>query len=114
MKKDKWVSQQTETLVKNRVTRRNNYRSHRNWDKFNYWKEARKLTDESFENDQQRFLENKCLQAGDAGYLAQSSKVYSITRDISGKSITDTAKLVTKQNYEPPTNNLDLRKEWAM
>lgn len=91
MKKDKWVSQQTETLVKNRVTRRNNYRRHRNRDNFSYWKEA-----------------------GDAGYLAQSSKVYSITRDISGKSITDTAKLVTRQNYEPPTNNLDLRKEWAM
>ena len=88
IQKEKWVSQQTEALVKKRVTLRNNYRNHRNRENYNSWREAAKLIDESFENDQQRFFENKCLQAEDAAYLAQSSKVYSITRDISGKSIT--------------------------
>ena len=45
--------------------------------------------------------------------LNQSSKVYFIIREISGKSATNTAKLVNKQNGHPPTDNEDLIKEWV-
>ena len=60
------------------------YRNHRNQENYDNWREAAKLTDESFENDHQQFLENKYLQAEEAPHLNQSSKVYSIIRDISG------------------------------
>ena len=111
--RDKWISQQTESLVINRVTLRNKYRNHRNQENCGNWSEAAKLTDESFENDEQQFFENKCLQVEEAAHLNQSSKVYSIIRDISGKSTTNTVKLVNKQNGESPTDNDELIKEWA-
>ena len=71
------------------------------------------MTDESFENDQQKFHENKFLQAEEEAHFNRSSKVYSIIRDISGKSTTNTAKLVNKRNRESPTDNNELIKEWA-
>ena len=57
----------------------------------------------SFENDHQQFVQNKCLQAEKAAHLNQSSKIYSIIIDISVHSISNTAKLVNKQNDDPPT-----------
>ena len=71
------------------------------------------MTDESFENDQQKFHENKCLQAEEEAHFNRSSKVYSIIRDISGKSTANTAKLVNKRNRVSPTDNSELIKEWA-
>ena len=111
--RDKWISQQTESLVKIRVTLRNKYRNPRNQDNDDNWREPAKLTDESFENDHQQFLENKCFLAEEAAHLNQSSKVYSMIKDISGKSTTNTAKLGNKQNGESPTDNDELIKEWA-
>ena len=106
----KWISQQTESLVKNRVILRNKYRNHRNQENYDNWREAARLTNEFFENDHQQFLENRCLQAEQAAHLNQSSKVYSLIRDISGKSTTDTAKLVSKRNGKSPTDNDELIK----
>ena len=72
------------------------------------------MTDESFENDQQIFHENKCLQAEEEeAHFNRSSKVYSIIRDILGKSTTNTAKLVNKRNRESLTDNNELIKDWA-
>ena len=71
------------------------------------------MTDESFENEQQKFHENKCLQAEEEAHFNRSSKVYSIIRDISGKSTTNAAKLINKRNRESPTDNNELIKEWA-
>ena len=110
---DKWISQQTETLVKNRVTWRNKYRNHGNQKKYCNCRKAAKLTDESFKNDHQQFLENKSLKAKEAAHLNQSSQVYSIIKDILGKSTTNTAKLVNKRNGESLTNNDELIKEWV-
>ena len=75
---------------------RNKYRNHKNQEIYCNWREAAKLTDESTENDNQQFLENKCLQAEEAAHLNQLSNVYYIIRDILGKSITNTAILVNK------------------
>ena len=75
---------------------RNKYGNHRNQKNYDNWREAAKLTDESFENDHQHFLENKCLQAEEADHLNQSSKVYSIIRDILEKSTRNTVNLVNK------------------
>ena len=111
IKRDNWVSEDTETLVRNRVSLRNKYRNHRTQENYLNWREAARLADESFENDQQRFLEYKCNQAEEASHLNQSSKVYSIIRKISGKSATNTAKLANKQNGQLPTDNEDLIKE---
>ena len=52
------------------------------------------------------------MQAEEAAHLNRSSKVYSIIRDISGKSTTNTANLVNKLNGESPTDNDELIKEW--
>ena len=72
------------------------------------------MTDESFENDQQKFHENKCLQAEEEeAHFNRSSKVYSIIRDILGKSTTNTAKLVNMRNRESLTDNNELIKDWA-
>ena len=71
------------------------------------------MTDESFENDQQIFHENKCLQAEEEAHFNRSSKVYSIIRDILGKSTTNTAKLVNKRNRESLIDNNELIKDWA-
>ena len=90
----------------------NKCRNHKNQENYDNRREATKLTDESFENDHQQFLENKCLQVEEAAHFNQSSKVYSIIRDISGKSTTNTAKLGNKRNGEFPTNNDELIKEW--
>ena len=113
IKRDNWVSEHIETLVRNKVSLRNKYRNHRTQENYLSWRKAARLADESFENDQQRFLEYKCNQAEEVSHLNQSNKVYSITREISGKSATTTAKLVNKQNGQPPTDNEDLIKEWA-
>ena len=48
--RDKWISQQAESLVKNKVTLRNKYRNHRNLQNYDNWRETAKLTDESFDN----------------------------------------------------------------
>ena len=42
---NRWVSQQAETLVKNRVALRNKYRNHRNQENYDNWREVAKLTD---------------------------------------------------------------------
>ena len=68
------------------------------------------MTDDSFENDHQKFFENKCFQAEEAAHINQSSKVDSIVRDTSRKSTTNTAKLVNKRNTESPTDNDELTK----
>ena len=75
---------------------RNKYRNHRNQEIYGNWREAAKLTDESTENDNQQFLENKCLQAEEAAHFNQLSKVYSTIRDILRKSTTNTTTLVNK------------------
>ena len=87
---------------------RNKYRNYRNQENYDNWREAAKLTGVSFENDRQQFLENKCLQAEQAAHPNQSSKVYFIIRDISGKST-----IINKQNGQSPADNDELIKEWA-
>ena len=63
MKKEKWVSQQTEALDKKRVTLRNKNRNHRNRENYDNWREAAKLTDESFQMISSNFLKiNVCKQ----------------------------------------------------
>ena len=113
IKRDNWVSKHTETLVRNRVSLRNKYRNHRTQENYLNWREAARLEDESLENVQQLFLEYKCNQAEEEFHLNQSSTVYSIIKEISGKSAINTAKLVNKQNGQPPTDNEDLIKEWV-
>ena len=44
-------------------------------------------------------------------YFNQSSQVYSIIKDILGKSTTNTTKLVNKWNGESPGNNNELIKK---
>ena len=95
-------------LVENRTALRNRYRNHRNSENYENWKDAARMTNESFEDDKQKFLEHKCQQAEEASQLNQSSRVYSIIRDISGKSTKNTAMLVNKQNGESPINKEDL------
>ena len=56
-------------------------------------------------------FESKCLQAEEAAHFNQSSKVYSIMRDILGTLATSTAKLVNKQDGKSLTGNGELIKE---
>ena len=86
IRRENWVSQGTEDLIEHRTALRNRYRNHRNSENYENWKDAARMTDESFEDDKQKFLEHKCQQAEEASQLNQSSRVYSIIRDISGKS----------------------------
>ena len=113
IRRENWVSQGTEDLIKHRTALRNRYRNHRNSENYENWKDAARMTNESFEDDKQKFLEHKCQQAEEASQLNQSSRVYSIIRDISGKSTKNTAMLVNKQNGESPIDKEDLLKEWA-
>ena len=69
--RDRRMSQQTQTLVTNRVTSRNKYRNYRNQDSYDNWGE-------------------------EATELNQSSKVYSIIRYVSGKLTTSTVKLINE------------------
>ena len=62
---------------------------------FDNWREAAKLTDESFENDNQQFLENKYLWAEEVAYLNQSSKIFYHQRYL-GEIEINTAELVNK------------------
>ena len=48
------------------------------------------------------------MQAEQAAHPNQSSKVYFIIRDISGKST-----IINKQNGQSPADNDELIKEWA-
>ena len=113
IRRENWVSRETEYLMEHRTALRNRYRNHRNSENYENWKDAARMTNESFEDDKQKFLEHKCQQAEEASQLNQSSRVYSIIRDISGKSTKNTAMLVNKQNGESPIDKEDLLKEWA-
>ena len=77
-----------------------------------------RITGEKRQNWQMNLLkmttkqfENKCLQAEEVAHFNQSSKVYSIMRDILGTSATNTAKLVNKQNGKSLNGNGELIKE---
>ena len=68
------------------VTVRNKYRNHRNKESYDNWGE-------------------------EATDLNQSSKIYSIIRDVSGKLATSTVKLINEWNGESLTNKDELIKE---
>lgn len=69
--------------------------------------------EESLANDKTIFLHQKCMEAENASKLNQSSKVYSIIRDITRKSTVNSAMLVNKRNGEPPFNKKELIQAWG-
>ena len=68
-------------------------------------------------NGRNNYLQRKCVEAEEAATRNQSSKLFSVIRDITGKSTTNSAtnvnKKKTKKNGGPPANRDEFVEEWG-
>ena len=113
MVKSQPVSQRSVNLMNKRATARKNFHNHRNQENYCIWRSLVDETDRSFEDDHRRSIEEACNQATLAAKQNNTKGVFTIIRQLSGKTQSSSVLNVKKRNGEPPASNEELLTEWA-
>ena len=93
-----------------RIETRRKFRNHRHDHNELSWRQAAITVEKSVVNDKANSLRQTCVEAEEAQTRNQSSKVFSIIRDLT-KSITNSATNMNKSNGDPPVNKDELVEE---
>ena len=88
-------------MLEQKETRRK-FRNQGNDQNYLSWWQAAIAVEESMVNDRNNYLQRKCVEAEEAATRNQSSKLFSVIRDITGKSTTNSATNVSKKKQKKP------------